>query len=202
MITLKEEFTVAATPDQVWPLLSDPVTVAACIPGAALTAEKENGAYEGTMRVKFGPTVVQFRGEVTLAYDHAARRCVIEGRGVDQRGISRALASGTVVVTGGDRTTVLVDGSYHLTGPLEGFARTGGVHVARALLGEFAANLERLLAERSATSAEAAAPEPGPAPSTSQPARAPPQSVSGFRLLWLTLMSSLRSLFKRSGAGR
>ena len=30
------------------------------------------------MRVKFGPTVAQFRGEAKLAYDHTARRCSIE----------------------------------------------------------------------------------------------------------------------------
>ena len=40
------------------------------------------------MRVKFGPTVAQFRGEAKLAYDHTARLCSIEGRGIDGRGAS------------------------------------------------------------------------------------------------------------------
>ena len=100
MISIREEITISAPPDAVWPLLSDPATVASCIPGATLTKSGENGAYQGTMRVKFGPTVAQFRGEAKLAYDHAARRCSIEGRGIDGRGASRANATGLVEAGG------------------------------------------------------------------------------------------------------
>ena len=75
MISIREEITIASPPEAVWPLLSDPAVVASCIPGAMLTRAGDNGAYQGTMRVKFGPTVAQFRGEAKLAYDHAARRC-------------------------------------------------------------------------------------------------------------------------------
>ena len=86
MISIREQITIAAPPEAVWPLLSDPTLVASCIPGATLTKTGDSGAYQGTMRVKFGPTVAQFRGEAKLAYDHAARRCTIEGRGIDGRG--------------------------------------------------------------------------------------------------------------------
>ena len=55
--------------------LSDPAVVASCIPGATLTKAGANGVYQGTMHVKFGPTVAQFRGEASLTYDHAAQRC-------------------------------------------------------------------------------------------------------------------------------
>ena len=37
MIELKEKFSISAPPDEVWPLISDPSVVAACIPGAELT---------------------------------------------------------------------------------------------------------------------------------------------------------------------
>jgi carbon monoxide dehydrogenase subunit G len=33
---LKKRFSIDAPPDEVWPLLSDPAVVAACIPGAEL----------------------------------------------------------------------------------------------------------------------------------------------------------------------
>ena len=147
MISIREEITIAAPPDAVWPLLSDPATVASCIPGATLTKSGENGAYQGTMRVKFGPTVAQFRGEAKLAYDHAARRCSIEGRGIDGRGASRANATGLVVATGADTTRLQVEGTFHVTGPLETFANAGGVHLARALLAEFAENVAKLMAQ-------------------------------------------------------
>src|SRR5262245_16632179 len=146
MISIREEITIAAPPEAVWPILSDPAVVAACIPGATLTSSGDNGAYQGTMRVKFGPTVAQFRGEAKLAYDHAARRCSIEGRGIDGRGASRANATGVVEASGTETTLLKVEGNFHVTGPLETFANAGGVHLARALLTEFAANVAKLIA--------------------------------------------------------
>jgi carbon monoxide dehydrogenase subunit G len=91
-------------PDVLWPIPSDPSMVASCIPGAALTKSGKGGIYQGTIRVKFGPTVALFRGEAKLAYDHPGRRCTIQGRGIDGPGASRANASGTVEATGGDTT--------------------------------------------------------------------------------------------------
>ena len=146
MISIREEITIAAPPEAVWPLLSDPAVVASCIPGATLTKADDKGGYQGTMRVKFGPTVAQFRGEAKLAYDHAARHCSIEGRGIDGRGASRANATGVVEASGTDTTLLRVEGNFHVTGPLETFANAGGVHLARALLAEFAANVAKLMA--------------------------------------------------------
>src|SRR6202040_1992290 len=140
MISIREEIAIATPPDVLWPILADPAMVASCIPGAVLTKSGEDGIYQGTMRVKFGPTVAQFRGEAKLAYDHAARRCSIEGRGIDGRGASRANATGTVEASGTDVTLLRLEGNFTVTGPLETFANAGGVHVARALLGEFAEN--------------------------------------------------------------
>ncbi len=146
MISIREEITIAAPPDAVWPVLSDPAVVASCIPGATLTKSDDKGGYQGTMRVKFGPTVAQFRGEAKLAYDHVARRCSIEGRGIDGRGASRANATGLVEASGTDTTLLRVEGNFHVTGPLETFANAGGVHLARAILAEFAENVAKLMA--------------------------------------------------------
>jgi uncharacterized protein len=161
MISIREEITIAAPPEQVWPLLSDPALVASCIPGAALTQVDDKGGYHGTMQVKFGPTVAQFRGEARLAYDHAARRCSIEGRGIDRRGASRANATGAVEASGNDTTLLRIEGKFAVTGPLETFANAGGVHLARALLAEFAENLAKLMAAQNGDAGVAsdAAPE-------------------------------------------
>src|SRR5437868_9133865 len=159
MISIREEIIIAAPPEAVWPILSDPAAVAACIPGATLTKSDDNGAYQGTMRVKFGPTVAQFRGEAKLAYDHATRRCSIEGRGIDGRGASRANASGAVEASGTDVTVLKVEGNFKVTGPLETFANAGGVHLARAILAEFAQNIAKLVTEQAR---DATAPHPGP----------------------------------------
>jgi uncharacterized protein len=192
---------------EVWPLLSDPATVAGCIPGAQLAPDQGDGVWRGSIRVRFGPTAAVFRGEATLAFDHEAHRCTIEGRGIDQRGASRALSSGTIVATEETGATLLtVSGGFTVTGPLETFANAGGVHLARALLAEFSANMAKLIQERHATAsaAETPAPELGAtAPdATASPSPLPPSAapeISAIRLLWHAFRSWLRSLFSNKG---
>lgn len=165
MPTISEKTTIPSPPDEVWPLLRDPALVAACIPGATLSPDREGDAWKGSIRVKFGPTVAVFKGEATLTYDDAAKTCTIAGRGIDGRGASRALANGIVSAGGTDTTTLQVDGEYNVTGPLETFANAGGVHVARALLAEFSTNMARMVAERRGAGALAAAATTSPPPS-------------------------------------
>jgi uncharacterized protein len=189
MPALSETTTIALPADEVWPLLSDPALVASCIPGATLSPDQGDGLWRGSVRVKFGPTVAVFRGEASLAFDQAARTCTIEGRGIDGRGASRALASGIVKLTGKETTDLAIDGNFSVSGPLETFANAGGVHVARALLAEFSANLAKLVAERRpaapATATAAEAPPPSPPPAT---------ELSAGSLLWRAFLSWLRSL--------
>ena len=196
MIHVREKFEVAAAPEEVWGLLSDPALVAPCIPGATLGSLNGNGRYPGTMSVRFGPTVVVFRGEVSLGYDHSARTCTIEGRGTDQKGISNASASWIVKVTGDAGTTVDVDGQFDLTGPLAAFARTGGVHVARALLADFFGNIAtRLRGANAETTGQAQAAPPNPrAETASVPAAA---SLNGGAIFWRVLRDWLKRMFKR-----
>src|ERR1044072_7733617 len=132
MPTLTETPTIPPPADEVWPLMRAPALVASCIPGASLSPDQGDGLWRGSVRVKFGPTVAVFRGEATLAFDHTARSCTIEGRGIDGRGASRALASGIVKVSGKESTDLAIDGNFSVSGPLETFANAGGVHVARA----------------------------------------------------------------------
>lgn len=192
MPEVTERTRIAAPLSRVWPLLSDPAAVASCIPGADLAPQTEAGVWRGAIRVRFGPTVAAFRGEATLDFDHDAHRCTIEGRGIDQRGASRALSSGVVTATAeGEETVLLVEGRFNVTGPLETFANAGGVHVARAILAEFASNIAKLAAEQGpppeptaqppgpamqVEPAPATAPSPPPGqPAAPEPAQAPPQ---------------------------
>src|SRR3954467_9561903 len=190
MPSVTETTTIPSPADKVWPLLRDPALVASCIPGAELSPDQGDGLWRGSVRVKFGPTVAVFRGEASLVFDDAARTCTIEGRGIDGRGASRALASGVVKLSGGDTTQLAIDGSFTVTGPLETFANAGGVHVARALLAEFSANMAKLVADRAppatAIVEDAAPPRPSPAPAA---------ELSAITLLWRAFLSWLRNLF-------
>ena len=204
MPDISEQTLIPAPLGVVWPLLSDPAEVAACIPGAQLAPSTGDGLWRGSIKVKFGPTVAAFRGEAKLDYDHDAHRCSIEGRGIDQRGASRALANGEVLAAAeGDSTRLTVNGSFTVTGPLETFANAGGVHVARALLAEFANNM----ANRAMAAAPAATPSASdngadapsmaatPAAPPAPPPPAPAAEINAFGLLWRAFLSWISSLF-------
>jgi carbon monoxide dehydrogenase subunit G len=205
MPDISEQTLIPAPLGVVWPLLSDPAEVAACIPGAQLAPSTGDGLWRGSVKVKFGPTTAAFRGEAKLDYDHDAHRCRIEGRGIDQRGASRALANGDVLAAAeGEATRLTVNGSFTVTGPLETFANAGGVHVARALLAEFAnnmANRAMAAAPAAAPAAEPAAPEAPAAAAPAAPAPPPPPppapaaELNAFGLLWRAFLSWISSLF-------
>ncbi|MFV0296051.1 MAG: SRPBCC family protein [Hyphomicrobiaceae bacterium] len=225
MPTVAEKITIASPPDEVWPLLSDPAVVASCIPGAKLAPDQDGDVWKGQIRVKFGPTVAIFKGEATLSYDHDRKRCTIEGRGIDGRGASRALANGVVAASGTTETELAVEGEYSVSGPLETFANAGGVHVARALLAEFAKNMGALVEERRGAAASTAAPvaqegmaaapassapqDGGTAPAAPEartgtpaaPARQPTPpprqaaELNAFALMWAAFKSWISSLF-------
>jgi carbon monoxide dehydrogenase subunit G len=198
MPTVTETTTIPSPADKVWPLLRDPALVASCIPGATLSPDQGDGMWRGSIRVKFGPTVAVFRGEASLAFDDAAKTCTIEGRGIDGRGASRALASGLVKVSGSDTTELAIDGTFSVSGPLETFANAGGIHVARALLAEFSANMAKKLAEQTPPVPTAPIPPDGadplaapPGSTAPSPPSAPPLAaeISGFGLLWRAFLS-------------
>lgn len=187
MIALKEQFSVPAPPDEVWPLMSDPAIVAACIPGAELSELTPDGAHRGKVTFRFGPTVAVFRGETRLTYDHSGKRCLIEARGIDQRGASRARARFEVQARGTDSTEVTMEGGFEVAGPLEMFASAGGVHVARALLAEFAANIAKVIEDRRVMGSDAVL------------AQAP--SASGAKLLGRALLSGAKSIIGKDDKG-
>lgn len=184
MIELKEKFSISAPPDEVWPLISDPAVVAACIPGAELTELTADGAHRGKVTFKFGPTVAVFRGEARLTYDHPVKRCLIEARGIDQKGASRARARFEVEARGIDTTDVTLEGGFEVAGPLEMFASAGGVHVARVLLAEFAANIARVIEQRRAGGSDSAL-EQAPA-------------ASGTKILGRALLEGARGIVGKS----
>ena len=214
MPSLSEEVTIPSPVAAVWPLLADPALVATCIPGASLTATEISGVYHGTVRVRFGPTVVTFRGEARIGYHPDTLSCTIDGRGIAGRE-SRANASGVVHVTGrGNDTLVQVEGNFTVTGPLETIAHAGAADVARALLAEFSHNVVKLITTEGDPAPEAEA-IPLVEPQTpTQQARAvaaglsgetnvpEPSDSRGGAVLWRAVLLWLKQVFDRQRAPR
>jgi uncharacterized protein len=172
---LEHNFTVKATPEETWALLTDLERIAPCMPGAELTG-REGDAYKGRVKVKLGPVLAQYEGKASFAEkDDAAKRGVLraEGRETKGQGSAKATVTASLAAAPGG-TQVKVETDLAIVGRLAQMGRGLIAEVSGKLLGEFVANLEREIAA-SAQPVAAPASEALPAPSSEAPAAPTPQ---------------------------
>ena len=192
-VKLDKRYPIDASPAQVWAVLRDVRAVAGCMPGASITEQIDARHYKGAVKVKIGPALAAFAGDIeVLAIDEAAQRTQLLGKSADKSGSTAAMnlnaqvepgeATGQSVLVG--QAVVTVNGK---------FAQFGGrmmVQVSDMILGQFADNFRIAAAAVPAlpeAQAPAAAPaEPTPAaesagadtgPSAARPSPAAPQSA-------------------------
>ena len=218
---IKQSFTVARPLPEVWALFQDVPTVATCMPGAELLADKGDGVYQGRVSIKLGPFGAAFEGEATVTPDPASHTGHVEGKGTDKRGGSRSklvMDYRLEEVPGGTRVDVTAD--VQLVGPIAQFGRTGIItETANVLIRQFVQNVEAKLSDAapapavaassaaassasgstaaSATAASSSAASVATAPPRPAPARA--NSISAFGLLGAVIASWFRRLFGRGG---
>jgi len=155
MISIHESFLVPAPPRTVWAVISDPRAVVECVPGASLGEQQEDGAFDASVAVKFGPVKVTFHGRVTLELDDGGMTGRITARGRDNQGGTRLTSTTTFqVADAGHDTRVSADGEVEISGKLAGVIEGGAPLVVNRMSKEFAENL----AKRCASSGVAATP--------------------------------------------
>ena len=146
---LDQSFEVTAPLDQVWGALIDVERVAPCLPGADITGRNDDGTYNGSFRVKLGPTAAVYAGTLALeSVDEDARTATMQASGTDRRGQGGATATivSSVKEAGPGTTVVEVSTDYTITGRLARFGRGGTIdEIATRLITEFAASLQTML---------------------------------------------------------
>ena len=86
-VKIEKTFQVSDPIEKVWAFLSDPRKVGTCVPGAQITEQVNDTTYKGAIKVKVGPSVTDFKGEVQVVrLDAAAHEIEILGKGQDTRG--------------------------------------------------------------------------------------------------------------------
>lgn len=180
-MNIEHAVTVDAPLDRAWPLITDVFVVAACLPGASLEAG-EDDVYRGTLAVAFGPTTATFSGRAGFTVDEPAKQVVIDARGSDQGGRTRAAARVTVLATAPEaaHTRLELRGNIDVIGPLAAFAQTGGAHLAGELMQAFAGCLASRIG--------------GESPA----ATAPQAPIRPLTLWWRALLRWLRRRFVRT----
>src|SRR5882757_4157579 len=91
---LQQQFSVAHPPAQVFAMFDDIAAVAACLPGASLTAPPKPARVEGAIRVKIGPIAATFSGAARVERSPADMSGRIVGIGNDRR--SRSSTQGEI----------------------------------------------------------------------------------------------------------
>jgi carbon monoxide dehydrogenase subunit G len=163
-LKIEKTFQVKESVDKVWTFLSDPRKIALCVPGAQITEQLDEKTYSGAIRVKVGPSVTDYKGEVQIVrLDPQNHEIEILGKGQDVRG----RGSASMKMTGKLRS--LDDGGTEVTSISElnvvGILAQMGSRVisevSNIMFGEFTRNFQARLAQHADAPEAAAEAAPG-----------------------------------------
>jgi uncharacterized protein len=205
-VKLDKQYPLDVDAERAWTLLTDLKAVAGCMPGAELTEQLGEGSYKGAVKIKVGPAVAQFAGQVdVLETVPAERKMVMRGKGADKGGSSASMDLTAVIVADpanpahcvlNGSASVIVNGK---------FAQFGGrmmVQVSDMILAQFVENFRQtalsLPAPASASptaSAASASPTADAAPAASHAAPQVASELNGLAIFWALLKSWVSGLF-------
>jgi uncharacterized protein len=144
MIEVNELIEVPAAPRAVWQILSDPRVVVECVSGASLGDQQEDGSYDATLVVKFGPAKVTFKAKVALELNEAAMSGSVNARGKDSIGGTRVESKMKFSVVGQPdppATTVPITAEVEISGKLASLIETGASLVVKRMVSDFTERL-------------------------------------------------------------
>lgn len=186
-VRIEKTFQVKAPVDQVWKLLSDPRSVANCVPGAQLTEAVDERTFKGAVSVKVGPSVTDYKGEVRVErLDPGVHEIEITGKGMDVRGKGSASMkmTGTVRALPDGTTEVLTVADVNVVGILAQFGGRMIHDVSDVMFGEFTKRFQLQLQQIPGAAGDA----------TTATA---PKPVNAIRLLIVALGASIGRLLGR-----
>jgi carbon monoxide dehydrogenase subunit G len=144
---LTNEVHIAGEPGTVFEALLDVGKLAGCMPGSTLLGQ-DGGTYRGEVKVKIGPLGVAYSGTVRfLETDHAQRVAVLKATGREQNGQGNADAHVTAkVLPDGSGSKIEIETDLMVRGKVAQFGRGVIGEVSQRLIGQFAENVEKMLA--------------------------------------------------------
>jgi hypothetical protein len=177
-IPIEKRFVIKAPAAAVWDFLTDPVKVASCLPGAAITGKLDDQTWGGTMTVKVGPVTASYRGKIRFErLDAAAREAEIAASGQETRGKGGAdmrMKSRVVELAPGE-TEVTVSSDVNVVGVLAQFGRGMIQDVSDQIFLKFTEGMRRQLEGGGAAGGAAGT----PATAATQPAATVPAGPAG-----------------------
>ncbi|HYV73150.1 MAG TPA: SRPBCC family protein [Candidatus Binatia bacterium] len=207
-LRIEKTFQVSQPIEKVWGLLSDLAKVASCVPGAQITEKIDVKTYKGSIRVKVGPSLTDYKGEVQiLRLDTQNHEIEIQGKGQDVRGRGSAsmTMTGKLVALNEGGTEVTSISEVNVVGILAQMGSRVITEVSNIMFDKFSRNFQDLLQQSAdpppvanATTVDTAAPSPR---------NHPPAPIEGGSIAWQAIkqmfrswLRALKSLFLGQGA--
>ncbi len=142
-ITIDKRYPLGAVPDNAWSLLCDISAVALCMPGAELTDQVDENRYKGKVKVKIGPAIARFNGEIEmLQVDQDLRQVRMSGKGADKGGSFVSLhLTARIEAAESDVASVLVGrAEISVKGKFAQYGERMMIQVSDMVLGQFVDN--------------------------------------------------------------
>lgn len=192
-VQIAKRYPVAAPLAAAWSVLADVPAVAACMPGAQITAQRDATHYEGLVRSRIGPATLSFTGEITVeGLDVDAHRLRLLAQGSDPGGSTAQMQLTAHLEREGEGCVLVGQATVRVGGKLVQLGNRLLVPVADALLAQFAAKFNSAAqAAASAAQADVADAPPSPAP---QPE---PVALDGLALVWAVIRRWFAGLVSR-----
>jgi carbon monoxide dehydrogenase subunit G len=202
-LRIEKTFQVSQPIEKVWSILSDPAKVASCVPGAQITEKVDDKTYKGSISVKVGPSVTDYKGEVQiLRLDEQNHEIEIQGKGQDVRGRGSAAMTmtGKLAMLDGGITQVTSISEVNVVGILAQMGSRVITEVSNVMFNQFSQNFQKLLNQSIdqplvANSATAATVVPAPLPQPPQPIEPGSIAWQAFKQLLSRWFRALKSIF-------
>jgi hypothetical protein len=195
--------------------------IAPCMPGAELTEIVDPQHFKGKISVRLGPVALAFAGRVEIdSIDELGHSARVKAQGSDAKGRGAANATATFhIEPSAEGSRVMIHTDLMLSGAVAQYGRGVGMIQATAaqIIGQFAGNLRKQLAQQppapkapapaapwaDPAASQSAAPHPAaaqPVPTPAAPAQAAPpppaaKPISGFSLMARVIWQQILSLF-------
>lgn len=182
-IRIEKTFQVQQPVQLVWSFLSDPRKVVTCVPGANITEQVDENNYKGSISVKVGPSITDYKGEVQIVRsDPQNYEIEILGKGLDVRGRGSASMkmNGKLKALDDGRTEVTSVSELNVVGILAQMGSRVISEVSNIMFGEFTKNLESRLAESADT------------PQSANDAK--PKALNAGSLMWQAVKRVIRRI--------
>lgn len=138
---LSDTFVVTRPLEQAWTLLTDPVRVALCVPGAHLV-EIDGDDHHGVVNVRLGVLAARFAGTAQFESDAERHRIIVRANADGNQGPAEAHITARLEARSSTETQVNLDTDLQFSGRLANLGRGVITEVSTALTEQFAANLD------------------------------------------------------------